>query len=84
MYYLLIYVGIDVELSLTAITDNVGAMIMAKNVLTNVRTRHVAIGTTLYKLPTECIIIIGISRKKEFTSTGLSMTHLRKGFEWHG
>jgi hypothetical protein len=41
IYYLLCDIGIEVELPIIVITDNVGAMFMAQNSSSDVRTRHV-------------------------------------------
>jgi hypothetical protein len=41
IYYLLREIGIEVNLPITVKTDNVGAMFMAQNASSGVRTRHI-------------------------------------------
>jgi hypothetical protein len=41
IYYLLREIGIEVNLPMTVKTDNIGAMLMAQNALSGVRTRHI-------------------------------------------
>jgi hypothetical protein len=41
IYYLLREIGIEVNLPITVKTDNVGAMFMAQNASSSVRTRHI-------------------------------------------
>jgi hypothetical protein len=41
IYYLLQGIGIEIELPIIVKTDNIGAMFMAQNASSSVRTRHV-------------------------------------------
>jgi hypothetical protein len=63
IYYLLRETGIEVNLPITVKTDNVGAMFMAQNASSGVRTRHILI-----------LVIITSERiwKKELSISSLS------------
>jgi hypothetical protein len=48
IYYLLQGIGINIELPIIVKTDNIGAMFMAQNSSSGVRTRHVDTKVSLY------------------------------------